>query len=406
MSILDTIDQAHLHREVYIALLQSVLHEPGAKRRLAARIGISPQYLSYLLQTETENTYSFRLPNARVAERIAQGLDLEPGQRACLLEHMHLARACSSDLARSGLSAPPAIYLKDIRAAEREANTTPDPHVFRRKYLDIRDTCLLLLQHSLIYTYPLDTVEICLLLHEALCILNQAAEALYYAKLAQAIMENLSRHDYLHRETERFDRSALQTIGAQARAYSDLRLYQMAYEQCLLAELQVSSMHYCPDIILSQLYRDTLQALCRTPRFALSEAEGLVDRMHRLCDGTQSELAPRWLFLAQQYLVRAYLNYASDLSLKKAGKLVTEISRQLPAIPHLGPLSQTLFFKTSARFYWQKGATAQWADLLTQALTTALDAGLAHQISDMKHTYGQALQPLLADLASRPTLEL
>jgi hypothetical protein len=49
MSFLSLIDEAELHREVYVAVLNSLLRTRGSKRALAAHAGISPQYLSYVL---------------------------------------------------------------------------------------------------------------------------------------------------------------------------------------------------------------------------------------------------------------------------------------------------------------------------------------------------------------------
>lgn len=120
--------------------------------------------------------------------------------------------------------------------------------------------------------------------------------------------------------------------------------------------------------------------------------------MRALCDGVESDLAPRWLFVANQYLVRAYLNYSN---LKKAEKLLAKTFEQMATIPHLSPLYQTMFLKTYAQFYWEKGDSSGWEYFLKRALTSAVDAGLAHQISDIKRTYGHVLIPLLQELESR-----
>lgn len=401
MGVLDSLQTEQLHREVYIAILNSALQKPGEKSRLVRRVGISPQYLSYLLQSEMDNSSNSRLPNARIAEKIARELPLEPEQRERLLEHMNLARETTIHPVRMTLPDNPRIYVNELTEAGHEASITLDPQMAREKCIYIREKCLQLLRYAVLYTYPFETVKVCMSLHEALCILNQAEDALYYAKFAHAIMENLPRDNYSGNDRERLDRYTIQAIGAEARAYSDLRLYNKAYQTCLQAEAKAGKIHYQSDTILSQLYRDRLQALCRKPRFALEEAEGLVDSVKMLCERAESDLAPRWLFLANQYLVRAYLNYASDLSLKKAGRLLAEIARQMPDTPHMSPLYQTLFLKTYAKFYWKKGAYIEWEYFIKQAITSAIDAGLAHQISDIKRTYGDALLPLFKDLEAR-----
>src|SRR5579862_6861021 len=79
------------HRVAYRALLQSVLREPGSKERLARTVGISRQYLSYLLSPAYGDGRIYRVPSARIAERIAAVLPAEPLVREQVREHMQLA---------------------------------------------------------------------------------------------------------------------------------------------------------------------------------------------------------------------------------------------------------------------------------------------------------------------------
>src|SRR5450755_529297 len=353
MSILASIHTAQLHREVYIALLNSALQEPGSKHNLAAQVAVTPQYLSYLLNSGAADSYSFRVPNAKIAEKIANALSLEREQREDLLRHMYLARDAASHITQTFrselLTHPIEYFLKELRDADQEANFATDPHIYKKKYLAIRDTCKMLLNFSLLYTFPLDTVEVCMLLHEAQCILNQTGDALYHAKFARAIMEGLSRNDY--RKKERFDTYQIQVLRAEARACSDLRLYREAYEKCLQAEAS-DVMRYQSEACIPQLYRDKLQALCRKPRFALSEAEGLVARVRAICDSSSNDLAPRWLFMANQYLARAYLHHHN---LKKVKKLLAVLFEEIQTLPHVSPLHQTLLLKTYAKLRWEEG---------------------------------------------------
>jgi hypothetical protein len=399
LSILDRIYEAQLHREVYIAILNSTLQEPGSKRSLAKHIEVTQQYLSYLLNPETDDLSNFRVPSSRIAQKIANALPLEHEQREQILKHMYLARDGTTHIVqtlRSELLAQPIEhFLKELRDAHQEADLATDPHASRMKYLVVRDICKMLLEHSILYTSPLSTVEVCMLLHDAQCILNRTEDALYHAKLARAIMDSLSRNDY--RDKERFDSYQIQVFCAEARAYSDLRLYREAYEKCLQAEMS-DAMRYQSATCTSQLYRGKLQALCRKPRFALNEAEGLVAKVETICDSANNDLAPRWLFMANQYLARAYLNHHN---IKKAKKLLGVLFEEINTIPHLGPLYQTLFLKTYARFRWEEGDATEWEYFLRRALTYAVDAGLAHQISDIKRTYGQTVTSLLKDLESR-----
>jgi len=279
-----------------------------------------------------------------------------------------------------------------LRVTHREANFTQDPHMARMKYLVVRDACKMVLAHPVLYTYPLNTVEVCMLLHDVQCLLNRTEDALYHAKLAHAIMDGLSRNDY--RDKERFDSYQIEVIRAESRAYSDLRLYREAYDKCLEAEASDAA-RYQSEACMPQLYRDKLQALCRKPRFALSEAEGLAANVRAICDASTNELAPRWLFMTDQYLARAYLKHQN---MKKTRRLLIGLFDHINTIPHLGPLHHTMLLKTYASLRWEEGDYLEWEYFLKRALTFAVDAGLAHQISDIKRTYGATIVPLLQDL--------
>jgi hypothetical protein len=46
--------QAELHREIYAAIIKGCTRQRGARGRLAADAGITPQYLSYVLVADTD----------------------------------------------------------------------------------------------------------------------------------------------------------------------------------------------------------------------------------------------------------------------------------------------------------------------------------------------------------------
>ena len=79
--------EAQLHKEAYSAAVKSALRTPGAKQDFAERVGISTQYLSYLLNPDDPRT-----PGPEVARKIADALPLDPEQRADVFEHLLLAR--------------------------------------------------------------------------------------------------------------------------------------------------------------------------------------------------------------------------------------------------------------------------------------------------------------------------
>ncbi|MDQ2809615.1 MAG: hypothetical protein M3Z04_22300, partial [Chloroflexota bacterium] len=85
---LDAIEQAHLHRELAIAILDSALAAPGHKRRFAAQVGITPQYLSYLC-----DPLDPRQPSPALVERLAAALPGDTAVRGRLRDHWQAARA-------------------------------------------------------------------------------------------------------------------------------------------------------------------------------------------------------------------------------------------------------------------------------------------------------------------------
>src|SRR5438034_5316968 len=98
MSILDSIHEAQIQREVYVAILNSTLQEPGSKRHLVEQVKVTQQYLIYLLNPQTDDLSSFRVPSPKIARKIANTLPLENEQREHLLEHMYRARDCTSQI--------------------------------------------------------------------------------------------------------------------------------------------------------------------------------------------------------------------------------------------------------------------------------------------------------------------
>src|SRR4051812_2458566 len=79
-------EEAHIHRGVYIATLRAALAEWEHHADLAASIGRSRVFLSYLLREDGTQT-----PSPETAERIVRALPLPSEQRHDLFEHMVLA---------------------------------------------------------------------------------------------------------------------------------------------------------------------------------------------------------------------------------------------------------------------------------------------------------------------------
>jgi transcriptional regulator with XRE-family HTH domain len=251
VSFIDLAREAQRHREVYIAVLQGALRTPGDKRRLAAQVGITPQYLSYLLDPHD------RTPSPVVAEKIAQALPIDPEQRRALMEHMLLAserrmqlrKVCCSDLP----GRPVDEYLEELRQAHHEAGYTRDPKQAKDQYRAVSEASRELLKQLNPAAYPLDVVEVCFLLHDVESVLNRHSDALYHAKLARDTLDNLDEADY-DRDREGFDRYQINAIRAEAVAYHNLKLAHQAYDSCREAET-TKAMRYRSEFWKPHLYR-------------------------------------------------------------------------------------------------------------------------------------------------------
>ncbi|MBK8024621.1 MAG: hypothetical protein IPK19_25145 [Chloroflexi bacterium] len=79
-------EQAALHRHTYTSVLKGLLAHGEAKYFAAERLGITPVYLSNLLDPDHPP------PSPALAKRMVGALPLDADQRTGLLEHMILAR--------------------------------------------------------------------------------------------------------------------------------------------------------------------------------------------------------------------------------------------------------------------------------------------------------------------------
>ncbi len=105
--------EAQLHKEAYSAAINSVLRTPGTKHRFAARVGITPQYLSYLLDPNDP-----RAPGPEVPQNIANTL---PKQALNMAATTGLTQAFIEMRQSDGPTMGP--LLHDMRLLPNEAGT-------------------------------------------------------------------------------------------------------------------------------------------------------------------------------------------------------------------------------------------------------------------------------------------
>lgn len=396
---LDLSWEAQLHKETYSAALKSALRLPGTKQSFAEQVGISPQYLSYLLNPDDPRT-----PGPEVAEKIAAALPLDPEQRESLFEHLFLAsqrRLEQERSLRAGSSTPPlTAQVAMLGLAHHLATSSVDPLQSRPRFLAVRDNCKALLKQVNPHVAPLAVIQICFVLHDTQCLLNRPDDALYHAKLARWLVHHLDRSTY-RAQREYIDQLEFHSIRAQTVAYHSLKLPKEAYACCEEAETTRVARER-PDEWKPHLLRDKLNTLSYMPRFTLREAEELAHEVSTITQRRGGADGPVWHFMMQRSLGRAYLEYGN---LSKANRIFEALLNDLHRIPQLGPVPQTLFLNAYAKLLLQQGLIAEWQAILSRAVSIATDTGITRQFVEMRQSYGPTMGPLLSELRLIPAQE-
>jgi tetratricopeptide (TPR) repeat protein len=400
LAYLDLMLEAQLHREVYVAVLDSLLQERGSKRHLANVVGITPQYLSYVCvldQDPADLRAVSRTPSLAVAERIVRALPLPLEQRESLLEHMTLA--CERRLqAHESLQLRWADTTVDelvgeLQRMHHRATFAQDLGSSRAEYRAIQEATGIILCRLDLRRQPFALASLCLIRSSVQCVLDRADDALWNAKLARAALSNLSlaieRQDGAKAED-----LFVNAMQAEAVAYHNLGLFREAYRCCARAEAS-PAIGGRLDRWKPHLYRDKLNALSEIPRFAISEAMGLVDQVRAVCErGIYSdEENDLLLVMMHRSLAQAYLQ-RGDCA-KAEGILQAEIDR-MDGLAHIGALHRTLLWQTYARLCWERGSPSRWQNAIRRAWAIAHQAGLAHQLRCMQCEHGETLAMALS----------
>ncbi|MDQ2807989.1 MAG: hypothetical protein M3Z04_13930 [Chloroflexota bacterium] len=389
---LDGIEQAHLHRELAIAILDSALAAPGHKRLFATQVGITPQYLSYLC-----DPLDPRQPSPALVERLAAALPGNTALRGRLRDHWQAARAGRQAAQHIGRGADTAdtlaVALPALRAAREAATFVPDPATAARHYRSVRDRVATLLPTVAPARYPLDYCELCILAHDAECVLNAADRALWYARQAQLVLGALQTRAGRVADP-RFAHYRVNIPMAVAVACTNLGLAQRALAAYQAAEAVVAGDDTAA-FWLPHLYRGHISTLTKGPRFTLSEVAGYAAQARRYCEQQAAPDAALLLLLLTETEGRAYLRYGN---LKRAAAVLDSLPAQADRVAASGPLHHAIIRKTVAALAWARGDRPAWAYWIGQALTHGQSAHLTHQVAGIVRTYGAAVEPILAAL--------
>jgi hypothetical protein len=390
MMFIDHTQQAILHRETYVALLKGILAWGSEKHFAKDAAGITPVYLSNLLNPEHDP------PSEKMAYQIAEALPADAELRLDVLEHMVLARHHQSQidqaLQMNWVDQPLEEFHSELRKAYDASTLTSISRSHSVPLTIVRDAGKALLRRINPYSHPEIFAEVCLIVHGAQGALNRHADALFLAKLAGAVLENADpATDSYDRERIRYLR--INAAYAQSVTSRSLNLPRPAYDLCdgILEMAKVENKEQ-RQFWYPYIFKDKIDAVSRLPRFRLSEVEGLAKQAKAICEARAAPSDARLLLMIDRAIINAYIRYDTDNSLKKAGHILqTQLDKQV-AFASSEPLLQAMFLNTCAKFHWVKGNVDEWQHFIGAMLKIASKAGLEHQISQAQAIYGKAIE--------------
>ncbi len=275
--------------------------------------------------------------------------------------------------------------VEGIKQAHGVATFARDPAVAKTLYRQVRTSAELLLPGVNLERDPINYIELCFLMHEALSVLNRNDEGLWYGKRARWVAESIDDPRRYHIDQERLDHMVVNAIRAEAVADHNLKLFRAALERCEAAE-RTDALGRDPDLWKPHLYRDMINALEGIPRFPITRAENLADQVRDICDTRGHESDGMLSFLIQASLARAYVRHRN---FKDACGVLSTGLDHLHRTRNLGPLHQVIFLRTFARFYSvQRAYGSDWSYLIREATRIASLAGLEHQLNEMREEFG------------------
>lgn len=392
MNSIQLSQEAQLHRESYIAVLNGLLTTSASKRKFAQQLGISPQYLSYLL-----NPYD-RTPSPALAQRIVDALPIEINARNNLLDHLLLASErrfqASQEIQQEYAHVDPANSLNFLQQMERSVNFDSKSNQSKGQREILRSSGSDLLAHLSTTQFPLESAQICLWLNDVENTLNVPGNALYYAKKARRSLEQVDRCELPGQVHQSYDELIFNALRCEAVAYHNLKLERSAYDLCCKAESSPIVQRNGKDW-LPHLYRDKINAYCRLPRFSIRQVEAWANHGQSLCQQVGHPHAQLWSFMLDRSLIEAYLQYQVP---RKAEQLRRKLEGQVDHLPIAGSLHQVSFLRTSALVFWQQGDVDAWQETVLNAWRLAVDADLTHQLYLFRQQYGEKLQSLLEEI--------
>ena len=379
MHLLASAIEAQLHRETYVALLNSLLRVPGSKHALAQQAKISAPYLSYLLKLDRDQSDASiaHTPSMKVAERIVASLDTSPDIQASLLEHLTLAhekRLRAAQVAHQELfDRPLSEVAQEIQAIRSQAMYATTATSANHSYLAAVNAAKLALRAAPAETSPLEYVDLCDFVTDCQLVLNRADDALWHAKLALAVLDC---YDPLPAERERYAFLVMNMLRQQGVAYFNLGQYR----ESLRVYTQVEALKpvgQLGGIVKSLLLHDKVKALAQMPRFSITEVENIADDNRNIIERVGAADGPLHLWLLTEALADAYIRHANY---KDARRVLDQEAARLSEIRAMGPLHHVLFLRRYATLSRHTQDLTGWHHFIGEARQIAREAGLSHQL--------------------------
>lgn len=380
MEFLSLAEQFEIEKETVRTLLDSALAEHGFEKEFARRVGLSTVHLSYLRRGK-------RLTGIGTAKQISNALPWNKEQRERFVHHVVQVWRLKNSLHRlpqdSAPGKPSQEVVDLVRHAQNDATFARDGASAQMLYRRACNMAELLLWRTDPNQDPLNFIELSFVAHDALCVLNRNDEALWHAKRVRRVARQLDRNRF--RERERIEFMQVNALRCEAVALHNLGLARAMQAVCEEIEtidgLKRNELFWRPF-----LNRDKIQALQDLPRFSIRDVEECARQVFTLCEHRANETDPLMLLLISQSLTSAYLKRGN---FEKACRVLTREHARLDSIPQIGPLHRVIFFKTFAQWYWLQGSRdAEWRYFADKAFQLATQAGLDHQLQELRKEFG------------------
>jgi hypothetical protein len=371
--------EAQLHREVYVAVLNGLLHTPGEKRAFSRRLGISPVYLSYLLALDDGhgNYPMMRVPSERIARRIADNLAAPAEIRDSVLMHMLLAGdkrvLAERDVQHDALNDNIPELCMAVVVCRNQAVFASDLEESRRLYRVAAKASASIMRRLNPQRYYLHYLDMAGLLCDCQHVLNRHDDVLWHTKQSCALIEHV--YSFMDRQwRDHVIGHHMNMLRMQAVAYTALGDGRRALR---LLEQALQLAPSIPDEVdwHALTLRDAINALASLPRFVIGEVEMLGQKASAVAQQSKLQAGLFQLLLAES-LANAYLAHGN---LRKASAILKEHEPVLDELTLIGPLHRLMFLRACARAQYVQGMRDGWKHYIGDAYRIAVSAGLTHQ---------------------------